>query len=76
MKTTRSLSGAARLLGRRYPEAVVDVRTAQRDARAAIWDIRRKPLQKSEPVELIETNAARPSIRRQAAKFGQLSFDL
>lgn len=69
-------SGAARLLGRRYPEAVVDVRTAQRDARAAIWDIRRKPLQKSEPVELIETNAARPSIRRQAAKFGQLSFDL
>lgn len=68
-------SGAGRVLGRRYPEPIVDVTTAQRDAREAVWGMRRKPAARAELVEIIERHASRAPKRVQTSH-GQLSLDL
>ena len=76
--------GAGRLLGRRYPEPLVDVATAARQAKEAIFGLR-KTAPKAEIVEIIERHASRAdrrfvndrTPRRAPPKpFGQLSFDL
>ncbi len=65
-------SGAPRLLGRRYPEAVVDPATALRDARHRLAQRPAAP-----PVELIDWSGARPLRgRRMPATPGQLCLDL
>lgn len=68
-------TGAGRVLGRRYPEPIVDVTTAQRDAREAVWGLRRKPAARAERVEIIERHAPRAPKRTQPSH-GQLSLDL
>lgn len=68
-------SGAGSVLGRRYPEPIVDVTTAQRDAREAVWGLRRKPAARAEVVEIIERHASRGPKRIQPSH-GQLSLDL
>lgn len=68
-------SGAGRILGRRYPEPIVDVSTAQREAREAVWGMRRKPAARAERVEIIEHHASRAPKRAQPSH-GQLSLDL
>lgn len=65
-------SGANRLLGRRYPEAIVDLATATRQARDAMQTIRPKTQMRPERIEIIE-----PSLRLPRPNpFGQLSLDL
>ncbi|MFC3179591.1 FAD-binding domain-containing protein [Cypionkella sinensis] len=68
-------TGAGRVLGRRYPEPIVDITTAQRDAREAVWGLRRKPAARVETVEVIERASPRPAKREQPSH-GQLSLDL
>jgi deoxyribodipyrimidine photo-lyase len=69
-------SGAGSVLGRRYPEPVVDVTTAQRAARDAVWGLRRKPAARAERVDLIERPASRAPRRMLQPSHGQLSLDL
>ncbi|TGD42515.1 deoxyribodipyrimidine photolyase [Pseudotabrizicola sediminis] len=54
--------GARGLLGRRYPEPVVDVVAAQRAARDAIFGLR-KTAPRAEIVEIIERHASRADAR-------------
>ncbi|WP_103333297.1 FAD-binding domain-containing protein [Pseudotabrizicola formosa] len=54
--------GARGLLGRRYPEPVVDVVAAQRAARDAIFGLR-KAAPRAEIVEIIERHASRADAR-------------
>ena len=73
-------SGAGSVLGRRYPDPVVDVATAQRAARDAVWSLRRKPVARAEVAVIVEQHASRAPRRTPArptspAK-GQLSLDL
>ena len=76
--------GARGLLGRRYPEPVVDVAAAQRAARDAIFGLR-KTMPRAEVVEIIERHTSRqdarfshdrPTRKRPAAPPGQLSLAL
>jgi deoxyribodipyrimidine photo-lyase len=69
-------SGAGSVLGRRYPEPVVDVVTAQRAARDAVWSLRRKPAARAQVVEIIERHASRSPRRMVQPSHGQLSLDL
>lgn len=69
-------SGAGSVLGRRYPEPVVDVATAQRAARDAVWSLRRKPAARAQVVEIIERHASRSPRRMVQPSHGQLSLDL
>ncbi len=70
-------TGAGSILGRRYPEPLVDVATAQRAARDAVWGLRRKPAARAEVVEIVERHASRSPVRRGTVPvFGQLSLDL
>jgi deoxyribodipyrimidine photo-lyase len=55
--------GAQGLLGRRYPEPLVDLATAQRAAREALWGLRRAPEHKAEVAEVIEKHASRADAR-------------
>ncbi len=76
--------GAQGLLGRRYPEPLVDLATAQRAARDALWGLRRAPGHQAEVAEVIEKHASRAdprfvndrSPRRRTAPTAQLAFDL
>ena len=78
--------GAQGLLGRRYPEPLVDLATAQRAARDAMWGLRRRPGHQAEVAEVIEKHASRadprfvndrsPKRRPPAAPVDQLAFDL
>ena len=78
--------GAQSLLGRRYPEPLVDLASAQRAARDALWSLRRTPTHQAEVAEVIEKHASRAdarfvndrSPRRRAAPApkAQLAFDL
>ncbi len=78
--------GAKGLLGRRYPEPLVDLASAQRAARDALWALRRSPTHQAEVAEVIEKHASRAdprfvndrlSKRRGApASTSQLAFDL
>ena len=76
--------GAGSLLGRRYPEPVVDVTAAQRAARDAIFGLR-KATPRAEVFEIIERHASRADPRfvndrspkrRAPAPSGQLSLGL
>ncbi|MFN7223124.1 MAG: FAD-binding domain-containing protein [Paracoccaceae bacterium] len=75
--------GAGSLLGRRYPEPVIDVMAAQRAARDAIWGLR-KTAPKAEVAEIIERHASRADARfvndrapkrRHSAPSTQLSLE-
>jgi deoxyribodipyrimidine photo-lyase len=55
--------GAGRLLGRRYPEPLVDVTAAARAARDAIWSVRRGAGHAPEAFEVIEKHASRADHR-------------
>jgi len=77
--------GAQGLLGRRYPEPLVDLATAQRAARDALWGLRRAPSHAAEVAEVIEKHASRADPRfvndrspkrRSAPPTAQLAFDL
>jgi deoxyribodipyrimidine photo-lyase len=75
--------GAGSLLGRRYPEPIVDLAGAQRAARDAIWGLR-KTAPRAEVVEIIERHASRADPRfvndraprkRRPAPSAQLSLE-
>ncbi len=77
--------GAQGLLGRRYPEPLVDLATAQKAARDALWGLRQRPTHAAEVVEVIEKHASRADPRfvndrslrkRHPASPAQLAFDL
>ncbi|MBK5927771.1 cryptochrome/deoxyribodipyrimidine photo-lyase family protein [Rhodobaculum claviforme] len=80
--------GAGRVLGRAYPEPVVDVAAAARAAREAVWGLRRARGFAAEAAEVARKHASRkdrsghfvndraPRRRRPAAAPGQLSLDL
>lgn len=83
LQTPWKWDGARGLLGRRYPEPVVDVMAAQRAARDAIFGLR-KTAPKTEVVEIIERHASRAdprfvndrmSRRRRPALSGQLCLE-
>ena len=74
---------AARLLGRRYPEPVVDSVAAARAARDAIWSARRSPGFADEAARIVTRHASRAGAGfvndrapRRKAVTAQLSFDL
>jgi deoxyribodipyrimidine photo-lyase len=76
--------GAGRLLGRRYPEPLVDLGTATRAAKEAIFGLRKRA-PREEVFEIIERHASRPGSmadrrfvndRAPRRHPGQLSFDL
>ena len=73
-------SGAGSILGRRYPEPVVDVGTAQRAARDAVWGLRRKSAARAEVAMIVEQHASRAPRRGsgggQKSTTGQLNLDL
>jgi deoxyribodipyrimidine photo-lyase len=71
LQTPWRWSGAPGLLGRRYPEAIVDLATATRTAREAMRAIRPKTQNRSERLEIIEAS----TMPRQSP-FGQLCLDL
>jgi len=56
-------SGASGLLGRRYPEPLVDVTASARAARDAIWAVRRGAGHAPEAFEVIEKHASRADAR-------------
>jgi deoxyribodipyrimidine photo-lyase len=80
--------GAAGLLGRRYPEPVVDVAAAARAARDAVWGRRTAPGFAAEAGRIVDRHASRadgtgrfvndraPAVRRTRAPDAQLSLDL
>jgi deoxyribodipyrimidine photo-lyase len=81
--------GAAGLLGRRYPEPLVDVAAAARTARDTVWGLRRNAGFAHEAARVVKAHAsradgkgrfvndraARPK-RARAADAGQLTLDL
>lgn len=74
-------SGAARVLGRRYPEPIVDVAAAARVARETIYGLRRAPGFAEAQAEVLEHHGSRMSARSRAGGRGraspaQLSLDL
>ncbi len=73
-------SGAGSVLGRRYPDPIVDVASAQRAARDAVWGLRRKPTARAEVAVIVEQHASRAprrgATRAPSPAKGQLSLDL
>lgn len=74
---------ARRLLGRRYPEPVIDIATAARAARDAIWSARTAPGFASTAAGIIQRHASRADPRfvndrspRRRAASAQLTLDL
>jgi deoxyribodipyrimidine photo-lyase len=70
LQTPWKWAGAARLLGHRYPEPLVDITTAHRDAREAIWASHGKPLRSLSAAPLLIEDAPQPRIDQP--KWGQL----
>ena len=73
-------ASAGSVLGHRYPDPIVDVATAQRAARDAVWGLRRKPAARAEVAHIVEQHASRAA-RRSPARSAkpakdQLSLDL
>jgi len=66
--------GAHRLLGRRYPEPLVDLAAAQRAARDALWGLRRNPSHAAEVAAVIEKHASRADPRFPDARFADARF--
>lgn len=82
-------SGAGGLLGRRYPEPIVDVTEAARRARDAVWATRQRPVFAAEAARIVDRHASRadgtgrfvndrdpPARRRKFAASAQLVLDL
>ncbi len=80
-------TGAPALLGRRYPEPIVDVAAAARAARDRVWGLRRAPGFADEAARVVERHASRADgtrrfvndrapARRRAAPAAQMSLDL
>jgi deoxyribodipyrimidine photo-lyase len=80
---------AGSLLGRRYPEPIVDVAEAARSARDAVWATRKRPAFAVEAARIVDRHASRvdgtgrfvndrvPSVRkRKGAATAQLALDL
>lgn len=74
--------GAGQLLGRRYPEPIVDVKAAARAARDAVWAVRRSDGFRPVAQRIVQKHASRKSPSRRgrsgksAAKTSaQMSFD-
>ncbi|WP_420863034.1 FAD-binding domain-containing protein [Algirhabdus cladophorae] len=51
--------GAGSLLGRHYPEPIVDVKAAAAEARAQVWGVRRGPEFRAKAKDIIEKHASR-----------------
>jgi deoxyribodipyrimidine photo-lyase len=75
--------GSHRLLGHRYPEPTVDVATAARAAREAIWTARRAPGFAPAAAQIVQRHASRADPRfvndrapRRRAPPAQLALDL
>jgi deoxyribodipyrimidine photo-lyase len=80
--------GAKAVLGRLYPEPIVDVTAAARAARDACWGLRKDRNFRTEIVEVIERHASRADARfvndrspkaaprRRATDAAQMSLDL
>jgi deoxyribodipyrimidine photo-lyase len=51
--------GAARILGKRYPEPIVDVAAAARGARDRVWAVRRGGAFRAEAARIVEKHASR-----------------
>jgi len=68
--------GAAKLLGRQYPEPIVDVAQAAREARERVWAIRKQSGFRDEALRLVEKHGSRKT-RRQGIprRDGQMRFD-
>jgi deoxyribodipyrimidine photo-lyase len=77
-------SGAQGILGRRYPEPVVDVAQAARAAREAVWGARRAPGFAATAKDIVQRHASRAdprfvndrAPRARRAPSAQLSLDL
>jgi deoxyribodipyrimidine photo-lyase len=74
--------GAGQLLGRSYPEPIVDVQAAARTARDAVWDVRRAEGFRPVAQRIVQKHASRksPSSRHKRGKSAakasaQMSFD-
>jgi deoxyribodipyrimidine photo-lyase len=77
--------GARGLLGRLYPEPIVDVTASARAARDACWGLRKERRHDPDIAEVIERHASRADPRfvndrtprpRRRSDAGQMSFDL
>jgi deoxyribodipyrimidine photo-lyase len=84
LQTPWKWQGAQGLLGRRYPEPIVDVAAAARVARDAVWSVR-KAADRAEIARIIDRHASRAdprfvndraARRRVPASTAQLSLDL
>jgi deoxyribodipyrimidine photo-lyase len=71
LQTPWRWSGASRLLGRRYPEPIVDLATASRAARETSQRLHPKAAQPAARIEIIENTRPMPR-----PSHGQLSLDL
>jgi deoxyribodipyrimidine photo-lyase len=80
-------TGAAGLLGRRYPEPVVDVEAAARAARETVWGLRKERGFAAEAARVVTRHASRADgtgrfvndrapARRRASPTAQMSLDL
>jgi deoxyribodipyrimidine photo-lyase len=82
-------SDARTLLGRRYPEPIVDVAEAARSARDAVWATRKRPAFATEAARIVDRHASRadgtgrfvndrapPARKRKPAATAQLALDL
>jgi deoxyribodipyrimidine photo-lyase len=75
--------GAARILGHRYPDPVIDVASAARAARDRIWSLRKTPAYPDEAAAIVTRHASRKDPRfvndrspRRKTPGAQLSLDL
>ncbi|AWB48310.1 deoxyribodipyrimidine photolyase [Gemmobacter aquarius] len=79
-------SGAGSLLGRMYPEPVVDVAASARAARELCWGLRKEPGFRAAAFEVVERHASpgndrrfvndRSRMARRKGDVAQMSFDL
>ncbi|MEM6739486.1 MAG: FAD-binding domain-containing protein [Pseudomonadota bacterium] len=51
--------GAARVLGRRYPEPIVDVKAAAKEASTRVWGVRRGAAFREEAQQIVKKHASR-----------------
>ena len=76
--------GAQGLLGRRYPEPIVDLVAATRAARDAAWGVRRAQGFPAEQAKIVERHASRADVRfvndrnprKRNVSSAQMAFDL
>lgn len=74
---------ARRILGHRYPEPIIDVASAAREAREAIWGARKAPGFAPTAAKIVDRHASRADARfvndrapRRKAQSAQLTLDL